>query len=196
MSMMTRILVVVAVLAGGVCVGYWMERNVPSESNRVRHPQGYSICHPEDWSAEMNYAMADEQFAKAQRLDGLSMSPDHFDGMPPQLFVNRFAAEPDPEALRSDGWTDGSFQGQPALVREKKLTRGWTRGAVFARSGQWFDVVEMLSVPGSIQKDEWWPFLETFRYPDGPLPAATAARILPASAPASTEPFHFPALGQ
>jgi hypothetical protein len=183
-------------IAGIVGVGYWLQRNVPSEKNRVRHPQGYSVCQPQDWSAEVNYSDGMEKLDGAQRADGLSMMPDHFDGVPPKLFVNRFAGAPDIQALRSDGWEDGLFQGQPAFVREKKLPKGLTRGAIFQRSGVWFEVIEGLSVAGSVRKDEWWRFLETFRYPDGQLPATPLARSSPATGPASTEPFNFPVVGE
>jgi hypothetical protein len=195
MSMRTRIFASLAVVVASACFVYWMQRNVPSEAYRFRHPQGYSVCRPKDWSADVIYSQSGEQLGNAPLADGLALTPDHFTGIPPKLFVNRFASAPDPQMLRSDGWTDGIFQGQPALVREKKLTKALSRGAVFQRAGQWFEVVEGLSVPGSVQKEEWWQFLETFRYPDGePLPAKPVP-LAPASAPSSTQPFQFPAIG-
>jgi hypothetical protein len=112
----SRILALVMVL-GAVYFGYWLQRDRPDEKNRVRHPQAYSVCVPEGWSAEIDYGHDDERLAGASREDGLSLMPDNFAGTPPKLYVNRFSGAPDPQALRSDGWLDGTFQGQLAFVR-------------------------------------------------------------------------------
>jgi hypothetical protein len=191
MSTPIRIFTLVVLVAGSIGVGYWLQRDVPNEKNRVRHPQAYSIIRPDDWSAEVSYADAVEKLGGAVRLDGLALTPDHFDGMPPRLFVNRFSGTPNQDDLRADGWTDGLFQGQPAFVREKKLPKALSRAAAFQRGGHWFEVVEGLSVAASLQKDQWWRFLETFRYPDGQPPSATTAPATAGSLPASTEPFNF-----
>jgi len=192
MSHRTRNLAALAVVLGTVCLGYWMQREVPSERYRVRNPQAYSVCCPQDWSAQMDGPGENEQLGNAQRLDAIAMRPNVFSGIPPRMFVNRFASAPDPVALHADGWIDGSFQGRPALVREQKIKRGLTRGAVFERAGQWFEVIVGESVAGSIHTDQWWKFLETFRYPDGE--PAKAKPIMPVTAPVSTQPFQFPGL--
>jgi hypothetical protein len=197
MSHRLRNLTALVVVLGSVCLGYWMQREVPSERYRVRNPQAYSVCCPQDWSAEMEGPGSGEELGKAPRLDAISMRPDAFSGIPPRMFVNHFASAPDEAALRADGWLDGSFQGQPALVREQRIKRGLTRSAVFERAGQWFEVIVGESVAGSVHTDRWWAFLETFRYPDGePLRAAppTVVPLAPATASASTRPFQFPGL--
>jgi hypothetical protein len=191
-----RIAVLVLVIVGGACAGYWMQREVPSEKNRVRHPQAYSVCRPEGWSADMDYVPDTEQLGNAQRLDGILLSPDEFTGRRPKLFVNRFASAPDAEYMRTKGWTDGTFQGQPALVLEKKLIKALTRGAMFERAGQWFEVLEGLPVPAAGEEDQWWAFLETFKYPDGVPATINVGRAMAVSAPATTKPFEFPAMGQ
>jgi hypothetical protein len=193
MYVIPRILVVVGVIAGGGCFAYWLERNTPNEKYRVRHPQAYSICCPKGWSGDVSYASENEVTDKAKRLDGLLLTPDVFTGIPPRLSVIRFANAPDPAAMEADSWKQGLFQGQPAYVREYKLPKNLFRGAFFERSGQWFEVIEFLSVPDSAQKDDWWPFLETFRYPDGPLPTTQPARVAPIAVPPSSQPFQFPA---
>jgi hypothetical protein len=191
----TRIVALVAVI-GTICFGYWLQLDSPSEKYRVRHPQGYSVCCPQGWSSDTRYYGSAERSADDPRQDGLSLSPDTFAGLPPKLEVIRFSQEPDPAALQAAGWTDGLFQAQPALLLDKEMRHGWARGAIFQRSGQWFQVIERLSVAATAQKDKWWQYLETFRYPDGAIPTAATAPLLPATQPASTKPFEFPAMGQ
>jgi hypothetical protein len=195
MPRLNRIFILFAAVAAMIGTGYWMQREVPNENNRVRHPQGYSVCHPDDWSVDVENSDSSDQIYGTVLLDSLMMTPDHFNGNSPKLLVNRFAGRPDELQLQADGWTAGTFQDQPALVREKDLPHAFTKGAFFQRSGQWFEVVEGTNVAASIQKDKWWRFLESFRYPDGQIPTTAMARTLPASAPASTAPFSFPAIG-
>jgi len=194
--MSRRILAALAIIAGGICLGYWLQRDVPSESNRIRHPQAYSLIRPQDWSAEVTFSDGREKIYGTPLADSLELTPDHFDGIPPKLFANRLVGTPEVAAMEADGWTNGVFQGQPAFVREKKFPKSLSRGAIFERSGKWFEVVEGLSVPASVQKDQWWQFLETFRYPDGQVPTATPAGVWATSAPAASQPFDFPSFGK
>ena len=190
-----RIAVVVLVIGGTVFAGYWMQRQVPSERYRVRHPQAYSVCGPAGWSADMDYVPNGVTFENAKRLDGITLSPDQFDGRRPKLSVNRYASAPDAVLLRADGWTDGQFQGQPAMTLEKKLKKGLVRAAAFERSGQWFEVAEGLAVPAAGEEDQWWAFLKTFKYPDGEPAPIKVDRPVVTSAPSTTQAFQFPAMG-
>jgi hypothetical protein len=195
MPRLKRIFIVLALIVASICVGYWLQREVPNENNRVRHPRGYSVCHPDNWSVEVEYSQSSEKIYKTVLLDSLTMTPDHFNGNAPKLFVNRFSGEPDATELQADGWIPGTFQNQPAFVREKELAHAFTKGAFFERAGQWFEVTEGTTVAVSIQKEKWWRFLESFRYPDGQTTGAATARIAPSSAPSSTAPFSFPTVG-
>ena len=197
--MLTRLILLLAVLGASIGTGYWMQREVPSEKNRVRHPMGYSVCHPQDWSVEVRFADASAVPNHNEAADSLWLSPDHFDGIPPKLAVNRILGAPDMQQMAANGWAEGSFQGQPAQVLDTRTAHGMIRGALFERAGQWFEVEERLSVAASAQKERWWQFLQTFRYPDGAIPATSqpsaSVIALPATGP-SPAPFSFPSVGQ
>lgn len=194
--MRMRITIVLLVVMGTVCAGYWLQREVPSEKNRVRHPQAYSVCAPVGWSADMAYTPDGEHLGNAQRLDGISLSPDDFTGRRPKLVIDRFASAPDADALRTEGWVDGAFQGQRALLIRTKAFKGLNRAALFERSGQWFEVAEGLPVPAIGEEEQWWAFLETFKYPDGEPAPVRVNPAVAASAPTTSEGFKFPEMGQ
>jgi hypothetical protein len=189
--MLTRPIAIALIAVAAIsCLGYWLQRDVPSEKLRIRHPQAYSVCCPQGWSADF---MAGGGTPGGPQ-DSIVLTPDHFDGRPPRLEVNRLVSKPDLPGREAAGWGDGTFQGEPALLLDKQLTHGWVRAALFERWGQWFDLKEQLSVAATAQLEKWWRYLKTFRYPDGALPIK---RPNPASAPAATTaPFQFPTMDQ
>jgi hypothetical protein len=176
------------------CAYYWLTQEIPSERNRFRHPQAYSVCIPSGWSAEIQNSGNGEQLAKTQFADGLVITPDQYTGRRPALAVGRLAGTPDPVTLHELGWLDGTFRGEPAYVIEKRQPHAFTRTAVFQLQGVWFDVNEWLPVDAVGEKDKWWKYLETLRYPDGTpaKPQASVTSTPVATQPVSTQPFTFP----
>jgi hypothetical protein len=192
--MRTRFITIVAVFViAGACLGYWLQSEQPDDAHRARHPQAYSICLPQGWSAQASYSEGFEPFAGARVVDTLVLSPDDFLDRRPQLTVNRLSGIPDSSKLRADGWDDGRYAGQPALMRNDQLKHGYRRAAVVQEGGTWFELELWVSVAGSAQIERWWQFAQTLRYPDGTPPKPAA---LPAATQGSATPFVFPGNAQ
>ena len=186
---------VIVIVALSVVAARWYVSKSPRESNRVRHPAGYSVIYPDGWSPDMRHGSGNTAPGIPPTRDFIYLSPVHYLGQEPALFVKRLIHAVDVTALKAEGWTDGTFQNQPAFLFYRKLKHSTVRGGIFQRNDQWFEVEETLPFASELEDAQWWSFLETFKYPDGPIdpemnraiPTATLPAAAPAPAPNSTE---------
>jgi hypothetical protein len=192
---MGKITTAVAFIALGAFIAHWYASVSPHESNRVRHRAGYSVIFPDGWSPDMRHGTGASMPGIPPTRDLIYLSPDHYIGPEPSLIVKRLASAIDAAVLKQSGWNEGLFQNQAALVFEKKLKRSLARAALFQRDGQWFEVQEILPSAAQIDEAQWWTFLETFKYPDGPIDPALNRPIGAATEPttndAATRPIDF-----
>jgi hypothetical protein len=114
----------------------------PSETNRIEFPAGYSIVSPVGWTAK---TIPIEDWLKSSVADQIVIAGHVADEYPPRITIQHLG--PDeyatfrsmlhsqslPDGWKQDGWTNGQFQGQPAL---SKFEPGF--GSRLAR-GPWFE---------------------------------------------------------
>ena len=182
-----RFISAVVIIVVAVVAAHWYVSDTPRERNRVRHRAGYSVIHPEGWSPDMRHGSGDGAPGIPPTRDLIYLSPDHYLGPEPSLYVKRLVGAVDPTVLKKEGWTDGTFQGQPALLYWQQLKHSFVRAAFFERNGQWFEVEQTLPDAAKLDNDEWWAFLETFKYPDGPIDPDVDRPIHPTTAAATAE---------
>ncbi|MBV8782136.1 MAG: hypothetical protein JO353_12135 [Phycisphaerae bacterium] len=173
-----------------IIVARWFFNDSPSERNRTRHPSGYSIIHPDGWTCELRRSGGPPAPGVTPTRDMIHMSPDRYEGIAPMMFVRRIMPGIDRDALIREGWTEGQFQNEPAMVLLRHAKKATMHEAIFERDGQWFEVGQYLQFAAQVRDPQLWVFLETFKYPDGPVPNDVAVAPTTNVRPTS-EPFQF-----
>jgi hypothetical protein len=160
----------------------------PVEANRQRHPEGYSMIAPPDWDSKVEL-----NSQGAQARDRLYLRPKALTNWQPALTITRRKDRIDPAALKqNDNFSDGRFQGQPALTywgREK--LHYWVYRILCQRQGQWFDITLSVHKPEDIPKSTWWPYLQSFQY-DPSKATATSKPVFSTTLPADLFTPHAP----
>ena len=147
------------VLGAGGLAAFWLVGpaiGTPQERLRVRHPAGFSVIGPKGWDPDVYYA-------SGERGPGISFNPLEHKGMQPVFVVVQLPNPPDLAALREDGFTDTTFQKQPALQREREKRKLFYHSTVFSRGMQWYEITIGAAVPDPIGHGPWGPFRESFR---------------------------------
>ena len=134
----------------------------PDESDRVVHPQGYSIIRPVDTEVHVSTEPSGDS------LDLLRVTPGGPGRYNTSVTVARLAEAPDTRQLQErEGFRLASFQGQEAWVRVGDSGKYVEWVAVFHRGGQWFRL--RLSEPAvhgrppRMPPPLWVPYLDSFQ---------------------------------
>lgn len=120
----------------------YLPQSVPSETNRIEFPAGYSIVSPVGWTARM---IPIEDWLKKEVADQIEIAGHVADEYPPRITIQHLGpdeyalyhdmlyAQSLPDGWKRDGWTNTAFQGQPAL---SKFSPGYGRRQA---RGNWLD---------------------------------------------------------
>ncbi len=130
----------------------------PRESDRVRHPAGYSIVAPHGWSPDVVVQSKDPAVR-----DSITLSPDNWHGVAPYMWVKRLSERPDIAKLSATGFEKGMFGSRGAWISQSQPKIHLIRQAVFQDGENWFSVGIALPGAEGLKIDQWWRFALTFR---------------------------------
>lgn len=157
--------IVVMLFVGAILAYAFWPRHLPppEESNRVRHPAGYSVIAPPSWKS---------------RYEALSRSNDHKDILfiepsvdtkwAPGLMITRLRFPPDKSKLSQEGFTEGTFQKQPALLNYYEIDHYWIWRAYVERAGEWFELRLQINNYQPLPGGDWWDYLNSFVFEPPP----------------------------
>ena len=135
----------------------------PDEKNRVYHPDdGYSIIAPPEWT--MSFETAEHTLTPSDK-GWIKIEPIKQGYQSPSIMVHVRNPDPDPEQLKSkEGFSDGTFHGHPALVKDFRQHKYYAYSIVFKDRDKWFDIC--LTTPDyyDVRNSSWWSYLDSFRY--------------------------------
>ncbi|MBC8108279.1 MAG: hypothetical protein H7Z14_16960 [Anaerolineae bacterium] len=136
----------------------------PEEKYRVAHPKaGYSLIRPSDWEA----TIVDRSDSTGFR-DAILLFPKSWIGQQPSIWVKRYGGTPDFENLKSIGFSEGTFQGQPAWVSLQTPKIHLLRTVVFQRGDAWFNAGTALPGLEGAKLGDWWRYVETIKVQASP----------------------------
>lgn len=126
----------------------------PSEANRVRHPEGYSIIVPEAFTGRPILPRP------GGRASGIEIQPKAQAGPTLSVAVQRHLDEPGTKLK----WNDFPFQNQPAQAWEGPVGQQYEARIRFKRDDAWFLISVKMLAPQGVLRGQWMSFLNTFRY--------------------------------
>jgi hypothetical protein len=188
-SPFAKIVVVVVFLAAIAAYALYPRRiPPPDKANRVYHPSdGYSIIAPPGWKAGFEFASSDPA---SDSRGQLRVDPPRQGYYPPSIVVRVRDPKTDPDKLKTkDSFVDGTFHGQPALVKAFRLHKMWSYAVVYHDHDKWIDICIATPDYYDFPKSMWWPYIESFKYePEKAMQMQTAATMpdlkIPTSLPA------------
>jgi hypothetical protein len=150
----------------------------PVESNRVYHPiDGYSIIAPPDW--KMSYETAEHDMMNGEQ-GWMKIEPIQQGHYSPSIEIRVRPPNTDPAELKSkEKFTDGTFQGKPALAKQFRQHRYWAYAIVFKDREKWFDICITTGDYYDFPNSMWWPYIESFKYEPEKAKKPTTATSLP-----------------
>jgi hypothetical protein len=171
--------IAVALFIGALAAWIFWPRTFPKpeESNRVWHPDGFSLIHPPGFEGQVETG-ADVMDKRHHGI--LTLWPINRGYFPPALRLIHWQIPPDwAERKAAEHYVDSTFQGRPAILYIGQIGKQWVYRTDFQDQGQSFELSletrDKIDVPHS----DWWPYLLSFRYD-----RAMARRSVPATLPA------------
>lgn len=137
----------------------------PSESNRVRHPEGYSIIVPTAFTGRPILPKP------GGRVSGIDIQPIAQAGPTLGVAIQRHLDEPG----ANQKWNDFTFQNQPAQAWEGPVGQQHEARIRFKRGDAWFVMSVRMLAPQGVLRGQWMGFLSTFRYEPPPAGQASGA---------------------
>jgi hypothetical protein len=137
----------------------------PSEANRVRHPDGYSIVAPDAFIGRPILAKP------GTSVSAIELEPRTSSGPTLSVTILRRPDEPGLDAK----WSDFTFQNRPARAWEGPVGQQHEARIKFERDGSWFMISVRMIAPQGVLRGQWMSFLNTFRYAPPPSSPGSGA---------------------
>lgn len=133
----------------------------PNEKNRVRNPAGYSIIHPEHWTAEVN-----KVGTEANVRDSILLRPETWQGFEPSIKIKRILAMPTADELAKDRFEPGRVAGHTAQISTEVGRRYTNRRAIINFGSSVYEIDATLPGAEGDRISYWWQFAESARLDD------------------------------
>jgi hypothetical protein len=158
----------------------------PDEKNRLYHPEdAYSIIVPPGWTMS-SFEISEHTLTNDRGW--MKLEPLNAGKNAPSLMIHVMTAAPDDKYKQKEGFTDGTFQGRPALVKSFHQHWQWGYSFDFQKQDKWFDMCLMTPDYYDAPNSDWWPYLQSFKYE----PEKAKKLTSPTTVPTMTFPTTLP----
>jgi hypothetical protein len=163
--------IVAALLLVAIVIGLMMYTSLgsavgaPRESNRVRHPSGFSAIAPHGWLPVRTIGTPD-----GSKQDSLYFSPPKSEGRPISIIFAR-REEVDDAKLKSEGFAIEQINGRPTYHLQT-TKRDRVDVYIFQADDTWFAATVIRHL-GDYNDARWLEYIKSFRVEKPTTPLAT-----------------------